>query len=376
MGKNYITHTNIITSLGFDTYSNFEALLTGQSGLKKNFNFLDQDFYTSQIDKEQLADEFTKYAVEEYTPLEKMMIVSISKLLEQSNVEITSRTGIVVATTKGNIDVLSKKSLFFNTPKRAYLSELGRQIQEFFKFQNTPIVLSNACVSGVMAIAVADSLIKSGVYKDVVVVGGDLVSEFVVSGFQSFQAIDNKPCQPYSKNRMGVSLGEAVASVIVTSNKQDDCIEILGSGSCNDANHISGPSRTGEGLYQSINTALEEADVEASTIDYISAHGTATMYNDEMESVTFKRLNMSDIPLNSLKGYYGHTLGAAGLLESVISIESMKRGVLIPSYGFDELGVTNPLNIITEVEQKEINKVLKTASGFGGVNSAIIFSKI
>ena len=150
----------------------------------------------------------------------------------------------------------------------------------------------------------------------------------------------------------------------------------MGGASSNDANHISGPSRTGEGLILSMRGALKEAQIEeVSTIGYISAHGTATRYNDEMESLAFGTMGLQDTPLNSLKGYWGHTLGAAGVIEAVATLHSLREGFLIPSAGFQSMGVSQPLNVIRAFEEKKINRALKTASGFGGCNAAAVFER-
>ena len=376
----YITHHNIISSLGFGSEINFKKLLSNKSGLQAVKSDDGRTFYSSLVDKEKVDREFLKIGdIDQFTILEKMMILSIQDLLGASKINITDKTGLIVATTKGNIDVLSPGSKFYNDKKRVYLSELGKQIQDFFKFKNKTIVLSNACVSGVLAISVADRLIKSTMYDEIIIVSGDLVSDFVMSGFSSFQALSNAPCKPFSINRTGINIGEAVASALLSSSVSETSrgnIEIIGSGTSNDANHISGPSRTGEGLYLSVKSALKEADISKNKIDYISAHGTATPYNDEMEAIAFGRLEMLDIPLNSLKGYYGHTLGASGMLESIIGMESLRTNTLIASGGFDQLGVSEPLNIIRNNEHRDLNIFLKTASGFGGCNSAVIFKKV
>lgn len=188
--------------------------------------------------------------------------------------------------------------------------------------------------------------------------------------------MSDEPCRPYDKKRKGISLGEAAASVFISkkdSNKNR--IQILGDGSCNDANHISGPSRTGEGLYRSVQSALEEASVNAADIDFISAHGTATLYNDEMEAIAFNRSQLSLTPLHSLKGYFGHTFGASGLLETVVLMEMMKNDMMYPSLGMEELGVSKPLHIVKKAAQQSLNIALKTASGFGGCNTAVLFKK-
>ncbi len=380
MREVYITNHHVISPLGFDSASNFKSLLEGKSGIKKHIRNNGDSYYSAHVDKNKVNEAFLKIEdKEKYTVLEKMMILSISHVLKESNLKITDKTGLIIASTKGNIEALSPNPEFYNLKNKAYLPQLGKQIQGFFNFKNEPVILSNACVSGALALVVAKRLIQSNLYDNIVVVGGDLVSEFILSGFTAFQAISDKPCKPFSKNRTGITLGEAVASALVTSDKKStykNRIQIIGGASCNDANHISGPSRTGEGLFLSVKSALEEAKIEATELDYISAHGTATNYNDEMESVAFSRLKMLDIPLNSLKGYYGHTLGASGLLETIIGIESLNYNVLIASKGFDELGVTHPIKVIKKTKKKELNIFLKTASGFGGCNTAIILKKI
>jgi 3-oxoacyl-[acyl-carrier-protein] synthase-1 len=117
------------------------------------------------------------------------------------------------------------------------------------------------------------------------------------------------------------------------------------------------------------------ACLSGNEIEYICAHGTATIYNDEMEAQAFTRLNMQNIPLNSLKGYFGHTLGAAGLLETIIATKSMNNNYLYKSYGFNKIGLTLPLNIIKKNQKKNLSIILKTASGFGGSNVAILIKK-
>jgi 3-oxoacyl-[acyl-carrier-protein] synthase-1 len=376
MREAYITHHNIISSLGFTSEANFNLLIQAKSGIKKYQRENNEVYFSSKVDKEKLNSEFKKIGdTESYTTLEKMMILSVNSILSSSNYKITKRTGLIIATTKGNIDTLSTSSKFYKDPKRSYLYELGNQINYFFDFKNEAIVLSNACVSGVLAVSVAQRFINDGVYEEVIIVSGDLVSEFILSGFTSFQAISNEPCKPYSTKRKGITIGEAVASVLVTSKKKKNAIQVLGTGSCNDANHISGPSRTGEGLVMSVRSALNEAKIKTHEIDYISAHGTATNFNDEMEAVAFSRLKMLETPINSLKGFYGHTLGASGLLESIIGIKSLEKNTLIGSLGFDELGVSECINVIKKTEKKELNIFLKTASGFGGCNTAVIFKK-
>ena len=380
MSDVFLSHNNIVSSLGFTSEAVVQNIRNEVSGLKliSDKSLLNESFCSSIIDESILEKEFSNLLVKgKFTRLEKMMICSLARVIQESNIPLNERTGLIISTTKGNIDVLDTSSKF--PQERAYLSELGKTIKDFFKFENQPIIVCNACVSGILSVSVAKQYIEQGFYDQIFIVSGDLVTEFILSGFNSFQALSKTPCKPYDKNRDGINIGEVAASVLVTKNRQNmakESVQILGTGSCNDANHISGPSRTGEGLYRSVLSTFKEAKIAPESIDYISAHGTATIYNDEMESIAFNRLGLSNTPMNSLKGYFGHTLGASGLLETIIGMHSLYNNTLYVSKGFEELGVSNPLRIIKQTEEKNLNVFLKTASGFGGSNTAALFKKI
>lgn len=370
----YVAHTNCITPLGFTVESNVQAIEAGTTGISyhENTDLLPEPFYAAIINDEVLDKAFAKISDANYTRLEKMMLLALEPVVKASGVTINAKTALIVSTTKGNITALNGTD---EVPTEAYLQGLAKNIAGFFGFTTQPIVVSNACVSGIMAVSVAKRLIQSGLYDNVFLVSGDEVSKFVLSGFNSFKAMSAAPCKPYSANRDGVSLGEAAAAALVTKNSTHAKAIVAGDSSINDANHISGPSRTGEGLVRSIESAMKEAGVESAAIDYISAHGTATPFNDEMEAIAFNRLALNNVPVNSYKGYYGHTLGASGLLETVIGLESMNRNRVYASLGYDEPGVSQPINVIAQNEDKEINYWLKTASGFGGCNTAVVFKK-
>jgi len=377
MKKIYLLDDAIISPLGFSTEENIAAIKNECSGLKfhKNNRFPSEGFYAGIIENKLLTEAFFKIGdPKKFTKLEQMMLLAVNRVLEKNPDLNLSKTALIISTTKGNIDLLTKSPFPEN---RVYLSELGNVIKDFFGFEPEPIVISNACISGGLALAVAKRFIAAGKFDQAIVVGGDLVSDFVLSGFHSFQAIGSEPCRPFSKNRKGISLGEAAAAILLSSNKPEDpnIISLIGEASANDANHISGPSRTGEGLSKSIQNALREAQVSAKEIDYLSAHGTATAYNDEMEAVAFNRCGLENVPMNSFKGYYGHTLGASALLESILTKHSLLNNELYASLNFDEIGVSKPLNVIRKFEENELKFALKTASGFGGCNFALVLKK-
>ena len=382
MSKTYASYNNIVSSLGFSSEAVVENIHNEISGLQRidDKKVLPEAFYSALINTERLDKTFNKLNPKEaFTRLEKMMITSLNQVIQDSKITLNERVGLIISTTKGNIDALDNNNPF--PEERAYLSELGKTIKDFFGFKNDAIVVSNACVSGLLAVAIAKRYISQDIYEDVFIVSGDVISEFILSGFNSFQALSNEPCKPYDKDRTGINIGEVAASILVTnnsSNLSEEAVEILGESSCNDANHISGPSRTGEGLYKSITSAMKQAQVDSSEIDYISAHGTATLFNDEMEAIAINRCNLQHVPINSLKGYFGHTLGASGLLETIVGMHSLKNNFLYASKGFETLGVSKPLNIIKQTTKPTLplQTFLKTASGFGGCNTALIFKKL
>lgn len=376
----YYIATDITSPLGFSSGENAQALFANQGKIKKQNNnyYLPGDFCASLVDNKKLEAAFSTIKNGKvFTRFEKMVLCSVSNALAKTEIDITSEdTLLIISSTKGNIHLLeeSKKRLY--EPSRVNLWRSAEVIQKFFKSPNKPLVISHACISGIAAQIVARRLIEAKQYKNIVVVGADMATPFVASGFQSFMALSPNPCRPFDKTRNGISLGEGAATVILSPDKnlaKTKNTYTLEPGSItNDANHISGPSRTGEGLYLAIKKVMKNNTGE---VDFINAHGTGTIYNDEMESFAFARSNLLHVPVNSFKGYIGHTLGAAGVTETVFCILSMEHGILVKSLGYENCGVSHPLNIIEKNIPAKINTCLKVASGFGGCNAAIIIKK-
>lgn len=379
----YITADNIISSLGFSTKANLEKIALEQTGIQchDDPSIYPSPVWVSRVDEAALTLAIQQLDnAEQYTKLEQLFLLSILDVCQDPSIDIKSKdTLIIIASTKGNIDLLEHQHRGKFSSDRVLLGNMAAQIQQYFGNPNEPLVVCNACISGVLAMDVAKRLLRKGKYKNIIVTGGDLVTEFTVSGFQSFKAMSNAPCKPYDKNRVGINLGEGIGTVVLSTQKplSDQAIITLdGGASSNDANHISGPSRTGDGLFIAIQKALKDASCHATEIDYMSLHGTATPYNDEMESKAIALAQLQEVPLNSLKGYIGHTLGAAGIIESIVAIHALKNNLLYCSLGFEELGVPKVINVIQTTTTKTLNKCLKTASGFGGCNAAMVFSKL
>lgn len=312
-----------------------------------------------------------------FTRLESAMIRVLEEVIAQAGITPgNDRVQILVASTKGNIEQL--QGCGDEPPKEAFLFEMAQHIADHFHASRTPIVVSNACISGVTALIVGQRLLQSGECDHALVVGGDMLSRFITEGFASFHSISALPCRPYDAARDGLSLGEACAAVLLTTHPemaQQPAIELLGGAITNDANHISGPSRTGDGLYYAIHQALEEAALTPDDIGLVNTHGTATLYNDEMESKAIAWAQLEHTPLNSLKGYIGHTLGAAGVVESLLSAEALRRGIVYGTQGFTTPGTSCAVNISAEHRPLGIPACVKTASGFGGCNAALVMRR-
>jgi len=384
----FVISDNIITSLGFTTEENAAALKSGRTGIEMHddLRLAPSPFWASLVDSRALPDHFLEYEdPEQFTRFEQMVICSVKEALKNTSIPVSSeRTLFILSTTKGNVEILDRKSGSRFNEDRLYLWNSALLLQQFFKLYHKPVVVSNACVSGVLAIMIGARYIRSGEYDHVIVTGADLVTEFVISGFNSFLSLCSGPCKPFDKDRQGLSLGEGAGTVVLSSDRKqvgEGEMIIAGPGiSSNDANHISGPSRTGEGLYIAIQRTQEIAADDnllrkAASVDYISAHGTATPYNDEMESIALTRAGLQHIPVNSFKGYWGHTLGAAGVIESIAGIYSMRHNLLFGTLGFHTPGVSHPIHVIREAREIRTDTFLKIASGFGGSNAALLFYK-
>lgn len=376
MTEIFISSDNIVSPIGLTTAQNFEQLKQDVSGVKLHD---DRSMSEQPFQAALFADEifYKNNSQNHYTRFEKLLIASISDALENSNIKATDQeTVLIISSTKGNISLLETEPPSDSLNKRISLNTSAQLVADHFRFSNKPVIVSNACISGMLAILTGMRLIQSGQYKNAVVAGADVISKFVLSGFQSFQAVSQSACKPFDAARDGINLGEGAGTVILTSNKEHSSgIKVTGGSVSNDANHISGPSRTGEELNLAITKAMQMAGLSASDIDFISAHGTATVFNDEMEAKAITLAGLQSVPVNSLKGYYGHTLGAAGLIESIVSFQSLKENQVIPTRGFENMGVTQPVNVCSALYKSSLHNCLKTASGFGGCNAALVFSK-
>lgn len=340
--------TNIISPLGRTTEENYVAVKQGHSALRlygagsRNVPF---DFCASLFN--------------DVPQFEELAYSSAVEALKHTVGVDLSRTVFILSSTKGIIE----------EPMGITAMRIARRLG----IESKPVVVCNACISGLSAQILAERLLQNKKYDYAVITGLDVLTDFIISGFQSLKSLSPQPCRPFDIERLGLNLGEAAATMIVAREKGmakgdgDFRFRMLRYSTHNDAWHVTNPHPKGEGAYRSL------LEVKGDDVACIGVHGTATMFNDQMESMAIVRAQMSDVPLSALKGYYGHTLGAAGLLESIITARALYDGVILANKGFTARGVSGDVNIHAEERHSDGRCFIKMMSGFGGCNAAIAY---
>lgn len=361
----YIIADNIISPLGETSEENYLSVKAGRSGIRTyepGTCNIPEGFYASL-----LFEDFETLALRSA----QKAIANAQKTMGNALLELKGkRTAFILSSTKGNIE------------ENISLADSAQRIASQLGIDAKPIVVCNACISGLSALILGNRLIDSGLYDAAIVCGCDTPRQFILSGFQSLKALSPEPCRPFDMERMGLNLGEAAATLILSKNPIQGNSWRMGDGFIrNDAFHISTPSKTADGLYLSLQRTLESFTKEISStckqidmkahLAFINAHGTATLFNDQMESVAIGRAGLSDLPANAYKSFWGHTMGAAGILETIISMKAIDDDTILGTRGFSELGVSGKMNICAENRPTDKKGFIKMLSGFGGCNATI-----
>lgn len=365
----YIIADNIISPLGETSEENYLSVKAGRSGIRAyepGTCNIPEGFYASL-----LFEDFETLALKSA----QKAIANAQKTMGNARLELKGkRTAFILSSTKGNIE------------ENISLADSAQRIASQLGIDAKPIVVCNACISGLSALILGNRLIDSDLYDAAIVCGCDTPRQFILSGFQSLKALSPEPCRPFDMERMGLNLGEAAATLILSKNPIQGNSWRMGDGFIrNDAFHISTPSKTADGLYLSLQRTLESFTKEISStckqidmkahLAFINAHGTATLFNDQMESVAIGRAGLSDLPANAYKSFWGHTMGAAGILETIISMKAIDDDTILGTRGFSELGVSGKMNICAENRPTDKKGFIKMLSGFGGCNATIWAAK-
>lgn len=352
---------NVISPLGETSEENYQAVKEGKSAIHAYAPMtagIPNGFVASLLSSD----------------FEELAFRSAQKAIDASGINVSStRTVFILSSTKGAIEKLGQTD-----DDKLYLGNIAQRIATRLGIQLSPIVVCNACISGLAAMILASRLLVSKKYDYAVVCGADCPNRFIISGFQSLNAMSAFSCQPFDIERQGLNLGEAAATVVLgreitTKSVNNGCrkqVWQIGHGYIkNDAYHISAPSKTAEGLYEALLKTMNGIDKR--NIAFINAHGTATLFNDQMEAIAIHRAELQDIPVNALKGYVGHTLGAAGIMETILCMKAVDDHTVLGTRGYEEVGVSGRIQLSSKHHSTIKTSFIKQLSGFGGCNATL-----
>ncbi|MGD9200314.1 MAG: beta-ketoacyl synthase N-terminal-like domain-containing protein [Chitinispirillia bacterium] len=291
-----------------------------------------------------------------------------------------SSTLLIYCSAKGDIRLLEEQ-IYFKKSHSSISPRLDIQCRKICELIGmdpfSSVVVSNACTSGSIGIEMAVDLLRMQRYSHIIVCGFDCLSRFTTTGFYSLGALSKDRARPFDSKRDGLTMGEGGGiAVLSLKNPCKGEIAVMGAGSSNDANHRTGPSRTGEGLYKAIKAALSNGSITYGSIGAVKCHGTATPYNDAMEAKALHLLFGQKIPpCVSYKGAIGHMSGAGSLVETLIAAENLKRRKLPPTKGFFKRGVDEEIPVSSNSQSFAKPCILCLSAGFGGLNSAVIIKE-
>ncbi len=397
----YVIADNIISPLGKTSEENYLSVKAGKSMLyafRPGSCGVQDGFCASLMRDEALTSEELvptsrfPHVFSLKNSFERLAYASAQKAMMQAGIDVAQhRIVFILSTTKGAVEELTVENSnpcnsSENSDRQVFLGTTALHIAKALGISSKPITVCNACISGLSALILANRLLDADAYDYAVVCGADNPRRFIISGFQSLKALSTEPCRPFDMERCGLNLGEAAATIILGKESKMDKVELgkacsisphfwqIGQGFIkNDAFHISAPSKTSEGLYACLQETLQ--GVKPDDIGFVNTHGTATLFNDQMESVAIQRKGLSELPANALKGYFGHTLGAAGILETILSMKAADEHIIIGTRGFEELGVSGKMNISAANRSLEKPTFVKMLSGFGGCNATLFASR-
>jgi len=397
----YITGIGIISAIGNNTPEVLSALKAGKSGIgeitlfstihKGNLPVAEVKLTTAQ-----LLEMTGTAGRKDLTRTSLLGMIAAKEALEQADGrtggQADKRTGLISATTVGGMD---RSEVFYGEfledPLKGRLIDVfnhdcgdsTERIAEFTGIRDFITTVSTACSSSANSLMLGAEMIKAGKLDRVIAGGTDAVTRFTLNGFNTLMILDKEGCRPFDENRAGLTLGEASAYVVLESEeyvrqeRKTPLAELTGYGNANDAYHQTASSPDGTGAFLAMTQALKMSNLASEDINYINVHGTGTENNDLSEGIALERIFKEKTPpFSSTKVFTGHTLGAAGAVEAVISVLSIRHKMIFPNLNWSSPMKELKIRPVIEMQtSREINHVLSNSFGFGGNNSTIILSK-
>lgn len=358
----FINNYNCLTPAAKNADELFSNICKGISGIRTNKTYFQNKVVSIGIVRDNLEEYLLKY---------------IQNILESSNLENFEETLLVIGSSVGGMqlseEIYFKENSYKNiNPNLHIIDSVRYQISKTYKFKDD-ISFSTACTSSANALGYAYEVIKKGIYKNALVIGFDTLCKTTVGGFSSLGVLSSSICKPFSVDRDGMNVSEALAILLLQNEPNENCVEVCGVGYSSDAFHMTQPNPEGSKI--AMQNALECKGLNPQDIDYINAHGTGTIANDKSEIEAIKAIFNSSTPISSTKSITGHTLGAAGALEAIISVMSIQNQILPPNLDLEEPEVSD-MNYVLKTEQKKIKYVLSNSFAFGGNNTSVLLGAV
>ena len=402
MTKVVVTGMGMISSLGLDLESNWTNLISGKSGVTRIARF-DPSENSTQIAAEVPAEfeEFSrayikKRAAGQMTRVTRMCVVAAKMAVRDSGLDFNTinktRCGVIMGVVNTGNSSVEKDTTPQNTVFKSMTNSMPAWVSLEYQLQGISFAVNTACASSAYAIGFGCDMIRNK-KCDVVLVGGadSIVNPEEIKGFNALYALSiandppEKASKPFSGDRDGFVIGEGAGVLVLES--EDHALarnakihaELCGFALTSEGYNIMAPMLDGVGMARTIDEALKNAGVKKEEVDYINAHGTSTELNDRYETMAIKQVfgeQAYGIPVSSSKSMIGHTIGAAGALEGIITVLSLERGILTPTINYNNPDPDLDLDFVPNVaRKKDIKVALSNSFGFGGHNATLVFKK-
>lgn len=395
----FITGTGVISSLGRNTEENLQALLKGASGtgVSRILKTIHRELPVSEVKftNEELVPMSGLSSSKPLTRTTLLGMIAAREAFDSARLDEVSklRMGFISGTSVGGMR--KTEDLYLNYLSQdttqdqiAYIDthdcgDSTQTIADKLKANAYVTTISTACSSAANALMLGARLIRNNILDRVIAGGVDSLTRFTLNGFNTLLILDKEPCKPFDQNRQGLNLGEAAGFLVLESERAAKAAgrtilgELKGFANTNDAFHQTASSPEGEGAFLAMKKALDVAGLSPKLVDYINVHGTGTLNNDLSEGKAMEKL-FDDVPrFSSTKAFTGHTLGAAGGIEAVFSILSLREQVIFPNLNFSVPMQEINFHPVTLLERNAgIQNILSNSFGFGGNNTALVFSQV
>ncbi|MFK5882260.1 MAG: beta-ketoacyl-[acyl-carrier-protein] synthase family protein [Sulfurospirillum sp.] len=358
-------------------YINNYALLCDAGDTKNLMDAVYDKESAITVDDSYVKDATAGLGIMQYDDIYTLLKEVVGTVLKESNLENFHSTLLILGSSVGGMQeceaiFYSQKSYKNIDPNRYSMNALTDFLDKEFGFCGSRAI-STACTSSANALLLAKRLINVDAYENVLVVGADGLCKSTVLGFYALSVLSGSQCRPFDANRDGMNVAEAVAALLLQNSKNKNSIELKGAGASSDAYHMTNPDPEATGAVSSMRDALNDAGLKPKDIDYVNAHGTATVANDRVEAKAIEILfGKKGVPVSSTKAITGHTLGAAGAVEAIISCESIKRSLIPPQANLSKLENPN-IDVPMISAKKNIRNIISNSFAFGGNNASLVF---